>query len=166
MQMLLNFELLPLDGGQEIRTRSYADVASGVHIAIDQNRGEIGILPGEELTISLTEISPETEWAEFAIDLCDARWMECSRLVLRLEARCDGAQSLIHPALRIYEEGRFFDCFASEKLTLAKERSSKRVVFDLSPKDFAQAKALSLFLFFECVDEKLYISNLSISGLA
>lgn len=164
--MFLNYQLPPLASFAEARTRSFAEIAAGIHVSLEEDCGEISVDLQESLKIRFSDISPEARWVEMGFQLADERWKTCSRLVLRIEARGRGEEMRVNPALRIGRKGAFHDRFATGKLDFGPERSSRSIDFDLSPKDMNEAESLALFLFFDSADNELELSDLSVCGFA
>lgn len=166
IRMFLNYQLPPLASFSETRTRSFAEIADGIHVSLEEDLGEIAVLSEDVLKIEFSDISPEAGWMELGIQLADARWKSCSRLVLRVDARSGSGEARINPALRIRRGDEFLDRFAVEKLTVGPDLASCTTEFDLAPKDVHDAESIALFLFFESADEELELTQLSLCGLA
>jgi|LULF01.1.fsa_nt_gb hypothetical protein len=162
----LNQTLPDLKDIREVSTRSSEEVAPGLRIAVEPQKGEIQIATGNHIGLSLARLDDAPKWSELAVVIPSPDWRKCRSIFLSYQVSGHGLH--VRPALRTgYEEG-FRDHFACDAHPITDELQCFCFEFFPSPRWFSDASWIDLHLFFtlEESDESLEVAHLELHSLS
>lgn len=145
-------------------TTRHSELGSGLHIAIDPDKGTIATVEHDTARLVVSDVAPDLGWAEFAIKLEQPEWRSCPRIYLQLRASAE-TQAHVRPALRLLREDGFHDLFAPEASRLGPEPVDIAAVYELSPKIALPATGLAVHLFLDTSDNRYDIHDLVLTGI-
>ena len=163
--MFLNYSFPVPSAFAEVSTSSRAEIAVGVRIALDPDKGMITTTAQGHLVFDLDWSDPPPAWSELALVLAP-EWRQCRQIFLRYRAAAEARGALvIQSALRLGQEEGFSDHFSPTRTMLGPEPEEHVAEFTLTPRLAAPATWMDLHLFFGQSPGRIALYELSLTGL-
>lgn len=160
---LINYRFPPPSGFTAGSTSSRLNIGQNVHVALEDNKGDITVELDNVVRLVFTPSPEAPEWTELGIALDNPKWLECRRVHLKYSA-ASRHPARVHAALRLVGDIGFQDVFAPNHHYLSAMPIYFAAELSFSPRLLERVHSCALQLFFDNQNNSIDIHNLVLSG--
>lgn len=155
---------MPLDDlTAQGKTTTMHELRPGVRVGIGDAGGTLLFRADGALHLETQQTSGTYDWAEISISLSDPAWHSCRRIHVQITASANPPADVM-PALRLHQTKGFHDLFPSAPLEMSSTAVTSGHVFDLTPRQMAEAEHIDLQIFLSQQEHELTLFDVSAVG--